>query len=388
MSEQGNKTGTLRRIPVAGDGFKPYEVIVGQGLLRDAVGWVAPFLKNQRVMIVTDSHVAPLHGDALRAQFDAAGLRTDMIVVPAGEESKSYDGFKFVLDALLEHGLDRKDVVLALGGGVIGDLTGFACAVYMRGVDFIQIPTYLLAQVDSSVGGKTAIDHERGKNLIGAFWQPRLVLCDLDVLTTLPAREVRCGYAEVIKYGLLGDSEFFEWLQAHDHDILALHPKVLLHAVSRSVEMKAEIVAADEREGGKRALLNLGHTFGHALEAEVGFGDALKHGEAVAIGMAQAFRYCALSGDCDQAEAERAVAAIAHSGLPTRMNEVPGAPFAAQNLLTHMAGDKKAEGGTLTFILVNGIGKAYVAKKVGAEDVLDFLILDGATAPDITSARD
>ena len=380
-------TDTPRRIPVAGDGFKPYEVVVGQGLLKAAVAWIAPFLKNRRVLIVTDSHVAPLHEAPLRMQFETAGYRVDTVIVPAGEESKSYDGFKFVLDAMLEHGLDRKDVVLALGGGVIGDLTGFACAVYMRGVDFIQIPTTLLAQVDSSVGGKTAIDHEKGKNLIGAFWQPRLVLCDLDVLTTLPAREVRCGYAEIIKYGLLGDSEFFEWLRGHDRDILALHPKATLHAVSRSVEMKAEIVAADEREGGKRALLNLGHTFGHALEAEVGFGDALKHGEAVAIGMAQAFRYCALSGDCEQAEAERAVAAIKHSGLPTRMDEVPGAPFAARRLLTHMLGDKKAEGGTLTLILVNGIGKAYVAKKVAEEDVLDFLILDGATAPDRTSAR-
>lgn len=380
-------TDTLRRIPVAGDGFKPYEVIVGQGLLADAVGWVAPFLKNQRVLIVTDSHVAPLHGEGLKAQFAAAGYRTDMVIVPAGEESKSYDGFKFVLDAMLEHGLDRKDVVLALGGGVIGDLTGFACAVYMRGVDFIQIPTTLLAQVDSSVGGKTAIDHEKGKNLIGAFWQPRLVLCDLDVLTTLPPREVRCGYAEVIKYGLLGDSEFFEWLEKHDEEVLALQPAATLYAVSRSVEMKAEIVAADEREGGQRALLNLGHTFGHALEAEVGFGDKLKHGEAVAIGMAQAFRCCALSGDCDQAEAERAVKAIAHAGLPVRMSQVHNGPFAAQKLLTHMAGDKKAEGGTLTFVFVHGIGKAYVAKKVPAEDILDFLILDGATAPETTSVK-
>jgi len=378
---------SIRRIPVAGDGFKPYEVIVGQGLIANAVEWVAPFLKNRRVLLVTDSHVMPLHGEALQAKFSAAGYRVDTVVVPAGEESKSYDGFKFVLDAMLEAGLDRKDVVLALGGGVIGDLTGFACAVYMRGVDFIQLPTTLLAQVDSSVGGKTAIDHEKGKNLIGAFWQPRLVLCDLDVLKTLPAREVRCGYAEVIKYGLLGDSGFFEWLEANDREVLALEPGALRTAVSRCVEMKAEIVAADEREGGQRALLNLGHTFGHALEAEIGYGDDLKHGEAVAIGMAQAFRYCALSGDCDQAEAERAVAAIAHAGLPTRMSQAPGAPFAAHSLLTHMAGDKKAEGGTLTFILARGIGKAYVAKKVSRDDILDFLVLDGAAAPEDVSAK-
>ncbi|MGZ3304257.1 MAG: 3-dehydroquinate synthase [Asticcacaulis sp.] len=372
----------IRRIPVAGEGFKPYEVVVGQGLLSNAAEWVRPFLRNRRVLIVTDTHVAPLHGDALKARFEGAGLNTDLIVVLAGEESKSYDGFKFVLDAMLHAGLDRKDVVIALGGGVIGDLTGFACAVYMRGIDFIQIPTTLLAQVDSSVGGKTAIDHERGKNLIGAFWQPRLVLCDIDVLATLPLREIRCGYAEIIKYGLLGDAAFFEWLEANDARVLNLEPAATLYAVSRSVEMKAEIVAADEREGGKRALLNLGHTFGHALEAEVGFGDVLKHGEAVAIGMAQAFRYSTLRGDCDQPQAERAVAAIAHAGLPTTMAQVPGAPFAAERLMTHMAGDKKAEGGALTFILVDGIGKARVAKAENAENILDFLILDGALSPE------
>ena len=380
-------TTDIRRIPVAGDGFKPYEVVVGQGLLGNAAAWISPFLSNRRTIIVTDSHVAPIHAGPLKNQLEAAGLRVEVVVVPAGEESKSYDGFKFVLDALLHLNLDRKDVVLALGGGVIGDLTGFCCAVYMRGIDFIQIPTTLLAQVDSSVGGKTAIDHDKGKNLIGAFWQPRLVLCDLDVLKTLPAREVRCGYAEVIKYGLLGDAEFFDWLEANDSRVLALEPEALSYAVSRSVEMKAEIVAADEREGGQRALLNLGHTFGHALEAEVGFGDGLKHGEAVAIGMAQAFRYSALQDECDQAEAERAVAAIAHSGLPTTMAQVPGAPFPAENLLIHMGGDKKAEGGTLTFILVNGIGKAYVAKKVDPLEISNFLILDGATAPLDTSVK-
>ncbi|ESQ82714.1 hypothetical protein AEAC466_16375 [Asticcacaulis sp. AC466] len=371
---------TVKRIPVSGDGFKPYDVIVGQGLLTEAEKWVGPFLTNKRVVMVTDSHVGPLHADGILAQFEAAGHKTHKIVVPAGEASKSFDGLKFVIDALLDCGLDRKDVVIALGGGVIGDLTGFACAVYMRGIDFIQIPTSVLAQVDSSVGGKTAIDHEKGKNLIGAFWQPRLVLCDLDVLKTLPEREIRCGYAEIIKYGLLGDRDFFDWLEANDTRVLALEPDAILHAVARSVEMKAEIVAADEREGGQRALLNLGHTFGHALEAEVGFGDVLLHGEAVAIGMCQAFRYSALNGECTEEDEGRAVAAIGHAGLPTRMADIRNTPFDADRLITHMGHDKKAEGGALTFVLVSGIGRAFVAKKVPADSIAEFLILDGAVS--------
>ena len=375
----------FRRIPVSGEGFKPYEVIVGPGLLDMVVAWAAPFLSNRRVVVVTDSHVGPLHAGKVLAQFDAAGYATHQIVVPAGEQSKSFDGLKFVIDALLDYGLDRKDVVIALGGGVLGDLTGFACAIYMRGIDFIQIPTTVLAQVDSSVGGKTAIDHDKGKNLIGAFHQPRLVLCDLDVLKTLPAREIRCGYAEIIKYGLLGDAAFFDWLEAHDADVLALEPAAILHAVARSVEMKAEIVAADEREGGQRALLNLGHTFGHALEAEVGFGDILLHGEGVAIGMAQAFRFSADAGLCGRDDADRAIAAIAHAGLPTQMSDIAwkdgrNSPFEADRLLTHMGHDKKAEGGALTFVLVKRIGQAYVAKKVDRDQVADFLVRDGATA--------
>jgi 3-dehydroquinate synthase len=371
---------TIKHIPVSGEGFKAYEVIVGQGLLLDVEKWVGPFLTNRRVVMVTDSNVGPLHADGILAQFEAAGHKTHKIVVPAGEQSKCFDGLKFVVDSMLDCGLDRKDVVIALGGGVIGDLTGFACAIYMRGIDFIQIPTTVLAQVDSSVGGKTAIDHEKGKNLIGAFWQPRLVLCDLDILKTLPAREIRCGYAEIIKYGLLGDKTFFDWLEANDDKVLALEPAALLHAVARSVEMKAEIVAADEREGGQRALLNLGHTFGHALEAEVGFGDTLLHGEAVAIGMAQAFRYSALNGECTEEDEDRAVAAIAHAGLPTRMSDIRNAPFDADRLITHMGHDKKAEGGTLTFVLVNGIGRAFVARKVPAESIAEFLSLDGAVS--------
>ncbi|ESQ87692.1 3-dehydroquinate synthase [Asticcacaulis sp. AC460] len=373
---------TTTRIPVAGEGFKAYEVVVGQGLLQDAVGHIAPFLKNRRVFIVTDANVAPLHLGPLEAQFTAAGYAVETLVVEAGEQTKSWEGLTQVTDAFVAAGLDRKDIVLAFGGGVIGDLTGFACAIYMRGIDFIQIPTTVLAQVDSSVGGKTAIDHPQGKNLIGAFHQPRLVLCDLDVLTTLPARQIRCGYAEIIKYGLLGDRTFFDWLETNDAAVLALEPEAIRHAVARSVEMKAEIVAQDEREGGARALLNLGHTFGHALEAEVGFGDLLLHGEAVAIGMAQAFRYSSSTGGCAAAEADRAIAAVRHAGLPTAMSDIRNSPFDPEKLLVHMGHDKKAEGGTLTFVLVESIGKAFVAKKVDRQSIHDFLVRDGAQLQD------
>lgn len=271
-------------------------------------------------------------------------------------------------------------MVIALGGGVIGDLTGFAAAIYMRGMGFIQIPTTLLAQVDSSVGGKTAIDHAAGKNLIGAFHQPRLVLCDLDLLATLPHRELLCGFAEVIKYGLLGDLGFFDWLEGHHIEVLGLAPDALAWAVARSVEMKADIVAQDEREGSVRALLNLGHTFGHALEVECGFDETLKHGEAVAIGMAQAFRYSALIGACPEAETKRAVTAIAASGLPTEMAHIRNLPFKANRLIDHMGHDKKAEGGKLTLILARGIGQAYIARAVSSESVYNFLIRDGAVA--------
>ncbi|MDZ4319815.1 MAG: 3-dehydroquinate synthase family protein, partial [Phenylobacterium sp.] len=248
-----------------------------------------------------------------------------------------------------------------------------------------QIPTTLLAQVDSSVGGKTAIDTPRGKNLIGAFHQPRLVLADLDVLSTLPAREIRAGYAEIIKYGLLGDADFFAWLEGHGADVIALAPEPLAHAVRRSVEMKAQIVAEDEREGGRRALLNLGHTFGHALEAESGYGEALLHGEAVAIGMAQAFRFSAGQALCSPQDAVRAETAIAAVGLPVRMDALPGHPFEGEKLLAHMGQDKKAEGGRLTFILARALGDAFVARDVDADSILQFLTAEGARTTGATA---
>lgn len=357
---------------------RAYEVLVGPGLIDRAGALMAPHLPRRRTAVVTDTHVEALHAARLCAALEAAGIVASVITLPAGEETKSWEGLAELSDRLLALNLDRGDAIVALGGGVIGDLTGFAAAIYKRGIDFIQVPTTLLAQVDSSVGGKTAIDTPRGKNLIGAFHQPRLVLADLDVLATLPDREMRCGYAEVIKYGLLGDRAFFDWLEANGAAVLAREPKALLHAVARSVEMKAEIVAEDEREAGRRALLNLGHTFAHALEAETGFGEALKHGEAVAIGMTMAFRFSATLGHCSGQEAERAARAIAASGLATDGRALPGWPFAADRLIEHMAQDKKAEGGRLTFILARAVGDAFVARDVDRAALRAFLKSEGA----------
>jgi 3-dehydroquinate synthase len=368
----------MRTIPVAGEGFAAYDVLVGPGLIARAGGLIAPHLAHPRVAIAADATVADLHGEALVASLDAAGIASTLVRIPSGEASKSFAELERLTDALLAQDLDRGDMVVAFGGGVTGDLTGFAAAIYKRGVDFIQIATTLLAQVDSSVGGKTAIDTPRGKNLIGAFWQPRLVLCDLDVLATLPARELRAGYAEVLKYGLLGDAAFFDWLVAHGEAVLAREPEALGHAVARSVEMKAQIVGEDARERGRRALLNLGHTFGHALEAECGFGDALRHGEAVALGCAQAFRFSVELGLCAPRAAGRAERAIAAAGLPTRLDQVLAGPFAADRLIAHMVQDKKAEGGALVFILARDIGDALVVKGVDPAILRDFLLKEGA----------
>ena len=367
----------MKTVCVEGAGFAGYDIHIGIGLLGDAAAHIFPFLKQGRTLIVSDQNVQD-HRLVLEAALTAAGIAVHSLVLPAGEDQKSWDGLKAVTNAMVQSELDRKDLVIALGGGVIGDLTGLAAALYMRGIGFIQIPTTLLAQVDSSVGGKTAIDHPAGKNLIGAFHQPRLVLCDLKVLKTLPRREILCGYAEIIKYGLLGDKDFFAWLEAQGQAVIDLEPDALAFAVRRSVEMKADIVAADEREAGARALLNLGHTFGHALEAECGFGETLKHGEAVAVGMAQAFRFSAFQGLCPLDVAKRAVAAITMVGLPTEIAQIRNEAFDAARLLTHMGHDKKAEGGQLTLILAHQIGDAYVAKTVSHESVYDFLIKEGA----------
>ena len=368
----------MRQIEV-GLGARAYRVLIGPGLLRQAGERLRPMLKHARTAVVTDETVAALHGQALASSLEAAGIAAPMVVLEPGEQTKSFDGLADLSGRLLDLGLDRGDVIVAFGGGVVGDLAGFAAAIYKRGIGFIQIPTTLLAQVDSSVGGKTAIDAAQGKNLIGAFHQPRLVLADLDVLATLPGRQMRAGYAEVLKYGLLGDFEFFEWLEAHGGKALSLQPDALGRAVARSVEMKAQIVAEDETEtSGRRALLNLGHTFGHALEAETGFGEALLHGEGVALGCAMAFRFSARLGLCPGQDAARAASAIAAAGLPTRMADLTAGPFPADILVRHMAQDKKAEGGKLTFILARGLGHAFVAKGVDAAAVRAFLIDEGA----------
>jgi 3-dehydroquinate synthase len=368
---------TVHTIGVALAG-RSYDVLIGPGLVDAAGAHIRPRLRRPFAPIVMDETVAALHGDRLRRSLAEAGIEAVPLVIPPGEGAKSFEGLADLCDRLLALGVERTDLIVAFGGGVVGDLAGFAAAILKRGVDFVQIPTTLLAQVDSSVGGKTAIDSPRGKNLIGAFHQPRLVLADLDVLATLPRREMICGYAEVLKYGLLGDFAFFEWLEANGAQVLALAPGLLARAVARCVEMKAQIVAEDEREGGRRALLNLGHTFGHAVEALTGFGEALKHGEAVGLGCAQAFRFSATLGLCPSQDVQRAEAAIAAAGLPTRLDQVLDEAPDVEALIEAMAQDKKAEAGSLTFILVRRIGEAFVSRNVDRARLREFLVAEGA----------
>ena len=366
----------MRTVTVEGAGFRPYEVVVGHGLTGEAGGRVAAVARAGRAVVISDATVADLHGSALFASLADAGLRADLITVPPGEASKSFAELERVLDQMLALGLDRKATVVALGGGVVGDLAGLAAALYMRGLDFIQVPTSLLAQVDSSVGGKTAIDTPRGKNLVGAFHQPRLVLADIDVLKTLPERQLRSGWAEVLKHGLICDAGFFDWLGGEGAAGASGEPAALTEAVMRSVRIKAAVVSEDEKEAGRRALLNLGHTFGHALETALGYDEALTHGEAVALGCCMAFRFSARLGLCEESDGRRVEAVTAAAGLPTRLEQA-GA-FDAERLLALMAGDKKAEGGALTFILARGIGRAEVAKGVDPGKVRDFLLSEGA----------
>ncbi|MEO6041052.1 MAG: 3-dehydroquinate synthase [Croceibacterium sp.] len=352
---------------------RAYEVRVGAGLLADLPAQCGALLRKPRVPIVTDANVAEFWRGPVEAALAGAGFAPRWLVLDPGEGAKSWAGLERVLDWLLAEEVERGDHVVALGGGVIGDLTGFAAAVLKRGCGFIQLPTTLLAQVDSSVGGKTAINTAAGKNLVGAFHQPSLVLADLDTLATLPPREMRAGYAEVIKYGILGDPAFFAWCEANGPALLAGDRAAQAYAVTESVTAKARIVAADEREtSGQRALLNLGHTFGHALEAETGFGEDLLHGEAVALGMALAARYSARRGYLAAADAERIAAAIAAAGLPSKLAEL-GLTADGPALAAHMLHDKKMDAGTLPFVLLRGIGAAFLDKQVSLEDVAEFL---------------
>jgi 3-dehydroquinate synthase len=302
------------------------------------------------------------------------GLLRTSVILPAGEQTKGFDQLRFLSEALLSGGVERRDVVIALGGGVIGDLAGFAAAVLRRGVRYLQVPTSLLAQVDSSVGGKTAINTPQGKNLIGAFHQPGLVLADTATLATLPDREMRAGYAEVVKYGLLGDKVFYGWLEDNATKVIGRDPAAVVRAVTRSVEMKADIVARDETETGERQLLNLGHTFGHALEAFTGYSDRLLHGEGVAIGMCLAFRLSEEIGACPPQTAARVSAHIKAMGLPTHVQDIPGGELPSADVLVDLMGqDKKVRDGQLTFILARGIGDAFITREVARDDVRRFL---------------
>lgn len=354
-------------------GSRAYEVLIGPGLIGRAGALIGARLGTARCAIVTDENVARFHLGALEAALGEGGRLVGSITLPPGEATKSFRQLEPLCERLLELGLERGDLVVALGGGVIGDLAGFAAAILRRGVRFVQIPTSLLAQVDSSVGGKTGIDTPQGKNLIGAFHQPGLVLADTDTLRTLPERELRAGYAEVAKYGLLGDAPFFAWLERHHPSVFALEAEALTRAVETSVRAKADIVGRDETEQGERALLNLGHTFGHAFEAWCGYSDRLLHGEAISIGMCLAFRFSAALGYCDAAAADRVRAHFAAVGLPTRIGDIPGEKPDIETLMKLMAQDKKVRQGKLTFILARDIGEAFIARDVPADKVRAFL---------------
>jgi len=355
-------------------GARSYDILIGSGLLAEAGALMTPVIRQKRAVIVTDEHVAKLHLDALRAGLDQAQIAHEAIILPPGEGTKDFAHFAALCEDILALGIERGTPLIALGGGVIGDLTGFAAATLLRGLDYVQIPTTLLAQVDSSVGGKTAIDSRHGKNLIGAFHQPVLVVADIDTLATLPQRELLAGYAEVVKYGLIRDRAFFEWLEAAGPKLIAGDPDARREAVTKSCAAKAAVVAIDERETGDRQLLNFGHTFGHALEAETGFGDALLHGEAVAMGMRLAFDLSAELGICPAAAAQRVRRHYADIGLPLELKQIAnGRRFAPEALLGHMSKDKKVRDGRITLILARDIGEAFISRDVERATLQSYL---------------
>lgn len=354
-------------------GDRAYDVLIGPGLISNAGTHFAPLLKRPRVAILTDETVAGHHLNALTTALQEEGITSTSLALPAGEATKGWPQFTRSVEWLLEQKIERNDVVIALGGGVIGDLAGFAAAVLRRGVRFVQIPTSLLAQVDSSVGGKTGINAPQGKNLIGAFHQPSLVLADTDVLNSLPARDFLAGYGEVVKYGLLGDSSFFEWLEVNSPKMAAGDQDARIYAVKRSVEMKADIVVRDETEQGDRALLNLGHTFCHALEAATGYSDRLLHGEGVAIGCAMAFELSARMGLVSQEAPSRVREHLQTMGMKKDLRDIPGELPSAEALMNLMAQDKKVVDGKLRFILAKDIGQAFVTSDVPGDAVMSVL---------------
>jgi 3-dehydroquinate synthase len=359
-------------------GTRSYDIVIGRGLLASLGARIAALRPGAKAVIVTDDNVARYHLDPAEAALRHAGVAASRVIVAAGEASKSYRVFEQVCEAVIASRIERGDLAIALGGGVIGDLTGFVASVVRRGLDYVQVPTTLLADVDSSVGGKTAIDSAHGKNLIGAFHQPILVLADTALLDTLPEREFRAGYAELVKYGLLGDADFFAWLESNWREVFAGGNSsggfAREHAIAESCRAKAAIVARDERETGDRALLNLGHTFGHALEAACGFSDRLLHGEAISAGMALAFEFSARrQGLLPMAQAKRVIGHLAEVGLPTRLQDIPGPLPSVDQLMDLIAQDKKVKRGMLTFILVRGIGAAFIETGVDAREVRVFL---------------
>ncbi len=354
-------------------GARRYDVLVESGALDAAGDLLAPWLLRDRALVITDENVAATQLPRLTASLTAAGIAVDPIILPPGEGTKSWAGLASLTDSLLAKEVERSDHIIALGGGVIGDLVGFAAAILKRGCGFVQVPTTLLAQVDSSVGGKTAINSAAGKNLIGAFHQPAFVLIDPTVLDTLPVRDARAGYAEVVKYGLIDDPDFFAWCEANGAALLAGDAAARAYAIAHAVAAKAAIVADDEREtSGRRALLNLGHTFGHALEAAAGFSDTLLHGEAVAAGCALAFRYSVRAGLCPAADAERVATHLRAVGLPDGLSAA-GITESGAALAAHMAHDKKASSGSVPFLLARGIGQTFLARDVDMADVAAFL---------------
>jgi len=368
---------TTTRIDVS-LGERGYAIDIAAGALDRAGDLLRPFAPRGRLVAITDAHVATRQLGRLTAALGKAGIEMVSEVLPAGEATKSWDQLARLTDRLLDLGIERGDHVVALGGGVIGDLVGFAAAILKRGCGFVQVPTTLLAQVDSSVGGKTAINTAAGKNLVGAFHQPSYVLIDPTTLDTLAPRELRAGYAEVVKYGLIDSAPFFAWCEANAAALLAGDPAARVEAIRHSVAAKAAIVAEDEREtSGRRALLNLGHTFGHALEAETGFSDRLLHGEAVAAGMALAFRFSVAQGLCPAEDAARLTAHLRAAGLPASLSDA-GVDASGAALVAHMAHDKKMAGGRLPFLLAHGIGRTFLARDVDLADVARFL--DGERA--------
>lgn len=353
-------------------GHRGYDIIVGERLLARAGELIALQAKSKRVIIVSDETVAKFYLHRLTGALEEKNIHTRNVIIKPGEASKNLKTFSKLMETLLEQKPDRKTALIALGGGVVGDLTGFAASVLLRGVDFIQIPTTLLAQVDSSVGGKTGINSAFGKNMIGSFYQPKLVLADVSTLGSLPKRELLCGYAETVKYGLISDPEFFAWLEKNAAAMLAGNVELMTRAIVKSCAAKAAIVAADEKESGVRALLNFGHTFGHALEAETGFGNKLLHGEAVAIGMILAFETSVAMGLCDAGDLARVLRHFEAIGLPASPRAVRR-KWNIDHLMKHFAHDKKVKDGKLTFILTRGIGKAFITQEVNASQLRDVL---------------